>query len=45
VITDSSPTWYKWNPAFQLEQEGSFYTDDIVDSGDGYVVDFSLGMT
>jgi len=31
--------------ADDLETKGSFYTDDNFYTGDGYIKDFSLGMT
>jgi len=37
--------WHEWNRADEIETKGSFYTDDKKYSGDGYIKDFSLGMT
>ena len=35
----------KWQSEDQLKTSGSFYTDKRQYTGDGYVIDFSLGMS
>lgn len=37
--------WMKFKTGEELETAGSFFTDDLIYSGDGYVYDFSLRLT
>jgi len=37
--------WWYWHSADDIETHSSFYTDDFATTGDGYIQDFSLGMT
>lgn len=37
--------WRKWRSAEELNTRGSFFTDDIQITGDGYIKDFSMRLS
>jgi len=38
-------TWYTWRSGEETGTKDSFYTDDFGGTGDGYIIDYSLGLT
>jgi methionine salvage enolase-phosphatase E1 len=38
--------WHVWHNGYRdYDTSGNFYTDDYTDSGDGYMQDYSMGLT
>lgn len=37
--------WHRWKSGEETKTQKSFYTDDSLWTGDGYIIDFSLGLT
>jgi hypothetical protein len=45
ISTRGDQDWHLWRSAKELRAQSSFYTDDNSYTGDGYVRDFSLGLS
>lgn len=45
TIGTGNQEWNKWKTAKELETADSFYTDEYSYTGDGFILDFSLGIT
>lgn len=37
--------WHRWKSGEETKTKPSFYTDDSIWTGDGYIIDFSLNLT